>query len=438
VPRVEEGENATFKHLASGKGLLLTRRIDPALWPAHLIDPSRLRQILSNLVSNAIKFTHAGTVSLEVKVLETKLENDPAHQQLCFSVHDSGIGMSTETQRRLFEPFQQGESETSRRYGGTGLGLAISRQLIELMGGTIQVTSTEGLGTYVSAMLAAEQASVSAIRDDGQTSSGERPPVAVSAPAGTKLLIVDDHPVNLAMLKRQLKVLGLEADTASSGLEALAKWRREGHSLVITDLQMPEMDGYTFARAIRAEQDQGTKRKPTVVAFTANTHSEALEHCMDAGMDDYLTKPAELVTLRAKLAQWLGSDAPLRTAPSARPASAPGANPIDRARIQQLAGGPQGIAEVLAELESGVLADIAGLQVALETADCAALRRAGHRIKGSALTIGAERLATLAARVVDAPAGVDAPQLMGSAHALLEELERVLVSARVHRKAPSS
>ncbi|HEV3009759.1 MAG TPA: ATP-binding protein, partial [Burkholderiales bacterium] len=433
VARLVDGVNATFEHVASGKGLLLTRRIDPALGPAHLIDPSRLRQILTNLVSNAIKFTHAGTVTLEVKVLEAR----EGRQKLCFSVHDSGIGMSAETQRRLFEPFQQGESETSRRYGGTGLGLAISRQLIELMGGTIQVTSTEGLGTRVSVTLAAEQASVSAIRDDGQTSSGERAPVAVSAPAGTKLLIVDDHPVNLAMLKRQLKVLGLQADTAASGLEALAKWRREGHNLVITDLQMPEMDGYTFARAIRAEQDQG-KRKPTVVAFTANTHSEALEQCMEAGMDDYLTKPAELLTLRAKLAQWLGSDAPLRTAPSGRPASAPGGNPIDRARIQQLAGGPQGIAEVLAELESGVRADIAALQVALESANCDALRRAAHRIKGSALTIGAEGLAALAARVVDAPAGVDAPQLMSGAHALLDELERVLVSARVHRNAPSS
>jgi len=155
-------------------------------------------------------------------------------------------------------------------------------------------------------------------------------------------------------------------------------------------------------------------------------------------MDDYLTKPTELLTLRAKLAQWLGSDAPLRAAPSARPASAPDGNPIDRARIQQLAGSPQGIAEVLAELESGVRADIAALQVALESANCLALRRAAHRIKGSALTIGAERLATLASGVVDAPAGVDTPQLMGSARSILDELERVLVSARVHRSARSA
>ena len=233
-------------------------------------------------------------------------------------------------------------------------------------------------------------------------------------------------------------VCGMEVDTATSGLEALAKWRRERHSLVITDLQMPEMDGYAFARAIRAEQDQGSGRKPMVVAFTANTQSAALEQCIEAGMDDYLTKPAELVTLRAKLVQWLGGNVSLGAAPSPRPAGAPKANPIDRARIQQLAGGPQGIAEVLAELESGVRADIAALQVALESADPSALRRAAHRIKGSALTIGAERLAALASQVVDAPAAVGPAQLTSSARALLDELAGVLVSARTQRSSPAA
>jgi signal transduction histidine kinase/CheY-like chemotaxis protein len=420
VARLVDGVNTTFEHAASAKGLLLTMRVDPGLWPAHLIDPSRLRQILMNLVSNAIKFTHTGTVALDVKVLEMA----EGRQQLRFSVQDTGIGMSAETQRRLFEPFQQGESETSRRYGGTGLGLAISRQLVELMGGTIQVTSTEGLGTRVSVTLAAEHAAASAIRDDAQVSRDARAPAALSAPAGTKLLIVDDHPINLAMLKRQLKVLGLQADTASSGLDGLAKWRRERHSLVITDLQMPEMDGYSFVRAIRAEQDQGNGPRPTVVAFTANTHNQALERCMDAGMDDYLTKPAELVALRAKLVHWLGSEAL--------------AAPIDRAHIQQLAGGAQGIAEVLAELESGVRADIAALQVALESANAGALRSAAHRIKGSALTIGAGRLAALAGHIVDAPAEAETPSLMSSARGILDELQRVLVSARAQRATASS
>src|SRR6185503_18398384 len=140
--------------------------------------------------------------------------------------------------------------------------------------------------------------------------------------------------------------------------------------------------------------------------------------------------------LRAKLAQWLGSDAGLGTAPREGPAGAPGGNPIDRARIQALAGGAEGVAEVLTQLESGVRADIAALRAALERVDGAALWSAAHRIKGSALTIGAERAAALAESVMNESAGAEAPQLTGSAHELLDELERVLASARVHRDAP--
>ena len=433
VARIVEGVNSTFKHVASGKGLLLTQRMDAKVWPAHLLDPSRLRQILTNLVSNAIKFTPSGTVTLQVEVLEAA----QMRQRLRFSVHDTGIGMSAETQRRLFEPFQQGESNTSRRFGGTGLGLAISRQLAELMGGSIQVTSAEGLGTRVELTISAEKASPGNIKDDGLAARGRTPPVAVYAPQGTKVLIVDDHPVNLAMLRRQLKVLGLEVDTAASGADALEKWRRDSHGLVITDLQMPEMDGYAFARAIRSEQDGARKSKPTVVAFTANTHSDALDRCKEAGMDDFLTKPAELVVLREKLSQWLGSDAGLNEV--ADRSGAAGHEPlIDRARIRELAGGPEGIAEVLAELDTAVRADIADLQTALDRSDAAAVRRAAHRVKGAALTIGAERLAALAARVEEATQAPDTPLPHDGARALLEELKGVLAAARVDQGAGSN
>ena len=424
VARLVEGVNATFKHVASSKELLLTRRIDPALWPAHLVDPSRLRQVLTNLVSNAIKFTPAGSVSLEVQVL------DCAHgrQTLRFSVQDTGIGMSADTQQRLFEPFQQGESDTSRRYGGTGLGLAISRQLVQLMGGTIAVTSTEGLGTRVSVALAAAPASASALRDDALP--GTHAPEPVRAPAGSKLLIVDDHPVNLAMLKRQLQVLGLEADTATTGKEALAKWRRAAHSLVITDLQMPEMDGYGVVRAIRAEQGGG--RGPTVVAFTANTHSEALERCLAAGMDDYLTKPTELGTLREKVSRWLGDAAALAMPPSEARTRAPRHDAIDRVRMQQLVGGPDGMAGVLSEVEAGARDDIAALEGALHAGDDAALRAAAHRIKGSALTIGARRLAAAATRLEEAPG------VASSVQALIEELKAVIAATRGDRNVANA
>jgi PAS domain S-box-containing protein len=423
IARLVAGVVTTFEHVASSKGVLLAQRVDSGLWPAHRVDPSRLRQILANLVSNAIKFTAEGTVRLEVQVLES----EQGRQTLCFNVHDTGIGMSPEVQKRLFEPFQQGESSTSRRFGGTGLGLAISRQLAELMGGSMRVTSTKGLGTRIMLTLGAEQADPDAVRHDA--AGGRRQaPMMVHAAAGSKVLIVDDHPLNLAMLKRQLKVLGMNADTAGGGAQALAKWRREGHRLVITDLQMPDVDGYALARAIRSEQGE---RKPTVVAFTANTQSEALERCMAAGIDDYLTKPTELSVLREKLTYWLGKPVSLR------PMSASRAKPshekrIDRSRIEELAGGPDGIAEVLSSLEAALRADIAELHEALVRGDLAAVRRAAHRIKGAALNIGSEGLAATARQVEDAmrDAMRNPAHAQHAAEALLEELSHVLMAAR--------
>jgi CheY-like chemotaxis protein len=380
-------------------------------------------------VSNAIKFTPRGTVSLEVELLD---ERD-ARQTLRFAVHDTGIGMSAETQRRLFQPFQQGESDTSRRYGGTGLGLAICRQLAELMAGTIEVRSSEGLGTRVLVTLAAEAASAAAVRD--ATSRGEPAPITVRAPAGTQLLIVDDHPVNLAMLQRQLMVLGLEAEAAASGKEALAKWRQKRHSLVITDLQMPELDGYAFARAIRAEQDPDDP--PTVVAFTANTQREALDQCIAAGMDDYLTKPTELATMREKLSRWLGSEAGLRGAPPGPGPRAVHNDPIDRAHIAELAGSAEAVAELLAEVHAGARADIAALQAALEAGDGGAVRQAAHRIRGSAMTIGAKRVAAAAGRLERAPDALDA-QLASAVQALIEDLKAVLAASGAERKSAAA
>ncbi|TMG81870.1 MAG: response regulator [Betaproteobacteria bacterium] len=274
------------------------------------------------------------------------------------------------------------------------------------------------MGTRVIATLDAEQASAQALAEE-ETSIAGRAPAALPAPVGRKLLVVDDHPVNLAMLRRQLKVLGLEADTATSGAEALEKWRRGRHGLVITDLQMPEVDGYALARAIRAEP-HGPGR-PTIVAFTANTQREALEHCTAVGMDDYLTKPAELATLRQKLARWLGADAGVRSKA-----------PIDRARLEKLVGGSEGLGELLGELEATVRSDIAALEAALAAGDGAAVRRVAHRVKGSALTIGAAQLAAAAARLEEAP---DALATADAVRPLIDELESVAAAARAELRA---
>jgi two-component system, NarL family, sensor histidine kinase EvgS len=302
---------------------------------------------------------------------------------------------------------------------------------VELMGGTIEVSSAEGRGTRVTVTLDAAQASARDLAPE-QASAGERPPPPMALSPGSKLLIVDDHPVNLAMLRRQLKALGMETDTATSGSEALAKWRRDRHHLVITDLQMPEMDGYAFARAIRAEQDPS--RRPIIVAFTANTQREALEQCSTAGMDDYLTKPAELTTLRQKLARWLGSEAGLKSAPPVALAKRAD-DTIDRARLQALVGGAEGMPEVLAQLEAAARDDIASLEAALAAGDGKALRRAAHRIKGSALTVGATRVVAAATRLETAPDALDSAEAMNAVRTLIEALKTVVVAAGDDRRA---
>ena len=226
------------------------------------------------------------------------------------------------------------------------------------------------------------------------------------------------------MLQRQLKVLGLEADTATNGADALAQWRRERHAVVITDVQMPEMDGYSVARAIRAEQGAA---RPMVVAFTANTHREALDQCTAAGMDDYLTKPTELITLREKLARWLEAEAGVRSAP--RP------DAIDRQRILDLVGGPAGVATVLQSVARSAQRDIEGLQAALDTKDGVAVRAAAHRIKGSALNLGANRLADAAARIEHVPDVLESPQLAEGVRTVIEELKVVLAAATLREVA---
>ena len=429
VDRVVDGVVGVFRAAASGKGLLLHHRIDSALCPAHLIDGTRLRQILNNFVSNAIKFSSSGAVTVEVKVAETTATSQTLH----FTVRDSGIGMDPVALERLFQPFEQGESNTNRRFGGTGLGLAISRRLADLMGGKIEVTSAVGLGTRITLVLRAELADKEAVLANNSCLPASAPGNAVPAPfvdgSGhrKKLLIVDDHPTNLRMLKRQLKVLGLDADTAASGQEALDKWRCDGHELIITDCQMPEMDGYALARAIRAEQRSRGRPQPTVIAFTANSHREALEDCQKAGMNDYLTKPAELASLREMLARWLR---PVESIPVVTPAqrtlpdSGEHGKLIDFARIRELVG-DEGVAGILGEFRASTDGDVAMLQACIVQKDAREASRMAHRIKGAACAVGAERLALAAAEVERAARLEDLHKASLSVESLLRELTRL-------------
>jgi CheY-like chemotaxis protein len=254
-------------------------------------DPSRLRQVLINLVANAIKFTEVGRV--EVKVEQESF--DTSGVKLRFSVRDTGVGIAPDALDLLFKPFSQGDSSTSRRYGGTGLGLAICRRLVELMGGTIGVESKPGQGTlfyFVVPFLPAVR------KDDLEQRS-----VVRRDPAGYRLLLAEDNPINQIVALGQLDALGFVADAVENGNEVLAALERETYDLILMDCQMPELDGYETSRQIRAREAKG--RHVPIIAVTAHAMKGDREKCLAAGMNDYLSKPFRQSDLVATLERWL-------------------------------------------------------------------------------------------------------------------------------------
>ena len=282
---------------AQAKGLALNCSIPPGV-PTQLVgDPSRLRQILLNLLSNAVKFTEQGEVSLEI----TQLDETSKDVGLSFSVRDTGIGISDENQKKLFQSFNQADSSTTRRFGGTGLGLAICQRLVELMGGEIGVTSVEGQGsTFWFRVRVAKPL----FQDRPGAKSPAKASTKASAVSGQKLrvLLVEDNAVNLKLAKAQLRKLGCEVETAANGADALTRWRRgDLPDLIFMDCHMPEMDGFEATRKIREEEKAQSLAQIRIIAMTANAMQGDREGCLEAGMDDYIAKPVDMKELTALL-----------------------------------------------------------------------------------------------------------------------------------------
>ncbi|MSQ50313.1 MAG: PAS domain S-box protein [Betaproteobacteria bacterium] len=288
-----------YHESAAKRGLGLKADIDAALPPSLIGDSLRIRQIINNLLSNAIKFTSRGEVALAIRCVAVEGEA----QRLAISVTDTGIGIDEATQSRLFQPFVQADSGTTRRFGGTGLGLAICKQLTDAMGGTLEMKSAPGAGATVTLQLTLPVGNI--------PQPDERPLSVVPAQAGApaarqRLLVAEDHPVNLRMLARQLEQLGYDADLATDGIEALRLWRAGHYAALISDCHMPDMDGYELTREIRAlEAATGATKPIPIIACTASALAEEGEQCLAAGMNDVMVKPVAMATLREHLTQWL-------------------------------------------------------------------------------------------------------------------------------------
>ena len=303
----------TLALAADRKGLELLCEVSPDLAKFVRGDPNRLRQILINLVGNAIKFTAAGEVLVTVGACDPAGTNSPPSTSslLHFTVSDTGIGVPADKQKRIFEPFTQADNTTTRVYGGTGLGLAISKRLVELMGGRIWVESRAGGGSHFhfTASLPPSERPAAAASADARTSGGI--PVdagrALKDPpdhrGGLRILIAEDNPVNQMLLTRMLEKRGHVVKVAANGRLALVSVEEDSYDLLLMDVQMPEMDGMEATRALR-ERESKTGTHLTVVGVTAHAMAGDRERCLQAGMDAYLSKPirpAELDELLDRL-----------------------------------------------------------------------------------------------------------------------------------------
>jgi len=401
-----------FRTSAEAKGLALTAVVSPGVAPAVVSDPGRLRQVLNNLVGNAIKFTSAGAVTLTVDV-------SPGGAGLELSVSDTGVGIPEDVLARLFQPFSQADSSMSRRYGGTGLGLAICDRLVRLLGGHIRVESVAGRGSTFHVSVPVERADSHQLPASPVVRRELRDP----GPGASKVraLVVEDNPANQIVAVAMLRRLGIRADQASDGAEAVAAVTRLPYDVVLMDCQMPDMDGYEAARRIRAlEAAQGTARRPAIIAMTANALTGERERCLAAGMDDYLAKPVRLVQLADVLERWVPA---LRMTESRTDAASTAAERV--AEIREMLGDEW--ADTVAVFAAHGRETLEALADASRKGHASEVKALAHLLQGGAGMMGATVLARLSAELQEAAAAGSAPSLWPDrVSALTAEFERVL------------
>lgn len=276
------------------KGLKAYYQLDPQLPQWLLGDEHRLRQVMINLIGNALKFTEQGGVFVRVQLLE---QHDQHQSLIRFSVKDTGIGISPAAQARLFEAFTQADSSTTRQFGGTGLGLTISKKIVELMQGHLQVTSTEGKGSQFFFDIRLTKT------DCPVTQAPSAAPISQANPHDKYLLLVEDNKINQLVAGKFLQKFGYQYDIAENGAQALERMQTKAYDAILMDCQMPVLDGFEATKRIRL-LEQSSQRHVPIIGLTANALEGDREKCLACGMDDFTTKPIKIDELEAKLKQW--------------------------------------------------------------------------------------------------------------------------------------
>jgi len=383
---------ALFAETAHGKGLQLD-----AVWlggeDSYLADPHRLRQMLANLIGNAIKFTHAGRVRIEAA--ETDREGKFA--VLEFAVSDTGMGISTDQQALLFKPFSQADSSTTRQFGGTGLGLSIVKNLAYLMSGEVGVDSQPGQGSRFWFRIRAEISMSSERRQHGRnapTGPAGEPPHATQPPLQGHLLVVEDDATNQKVIRAMLANLGLSADIANHGQHAIERLTAgERFDLILMDVQMPVMDGLAATTQIRQHEREHGEPHRTIIALTADAFAEDRERCLQAGMDDFLTKPIDIAALSRLLRHWLARQTMPSEVVGATDAVAPAPTFAAEAMLKPLGDNLELARLMIASATDDFPKYFAQLEQACRSSDWATAKRCAHTMKGLAAQAGGLELA---------------------------------------------
>jgi CheY-like chemotaxis protein len=386
-------------------------------------DPQRLRQCLVNLVGNAIKFTRAGSVTIGSKLV-SPAEGPP---MMRFEVRDTGIGIAPEDIKRLFEPFVQADSSMTRSFGGTGLGLSIVKRFVEMMDGTVGVSSVLGHGSAfwfdLPLEAAVDEREPASLAPSTPSSEGD----AFAARFTGRVLVVEDNNVNQKVARRILERLGCEVDIAENGAEATERCGVKAYDLVLMDMQMPVMDGITATTLIR-QRERGKGRTP-IVALTANAMNGEHDRCMEAGMDGFLTKPLDIERLCGVLSAFglrdgKTSNAQVLEAQQHAGTESPSQDPpIDLAKLDEITGGDaEFTADLLQTFFASATESIVEMAQALSGGELQQLARIAHRLKGAAFNIHARAVGEAAAQLEQLAANQPAER---SAQAI--EAIRVLV-----------
>ena len=440
-----------FVESAHGKAIELVCDLSDSIPPVFKGDPVRLRQILINLVSNAVKFTDRGQVVVTVAIAE----DSPSHETLRFEVQDSGIGIEEAAHAKIFEAFSQADGSTTRKYGGTGLGLAIVKQLVHCMEGTVGVRSVLGEGATF--WFTARLEKVLGQTREGQQERAERqetnqadaaPGIPEKELVGTRILLAEDNPVNRDVAIEMLRLIGCDVDAVEQGQEAVAAVQARRYDMVLLDCQMPVMDGLAASQAIRAGE-RGSNRHVPIVALTASAMKGDRERCLEAGMDDYLSKPFTQATLQNIVCRWVtAGDRPIREAtvnpdsgavpgvkdvrgtvvrvgPKAGMRSNEAAGVLEQAAIQALRkfnhpGGPDVFRRLITVYLNSSMTTMAVLRNAVAQSNATAIFQAAHGLKSSSAMFGGRRLA-------DSLKQLEAAGQSG----MLEPVEALLASAEL-------